>query len=49
MTSRQYTSTEIKLFAYALSLSFVLLLFGETREMCAVPTFLAWLMVNRRP
>lgn len=48
MTSREYTALEIKLFGFALALSFLLLLFGDTREVCAVPAFLAWLMINRR-
>ena len=48
MTSKEYTPLEIKLFAFALVLSFLLLLFNETREVAAVPAFLAWLMVNRR-
>lgn len=46
--TKEYTPLEIKLFAFALALSFVLLLFGETREVSAIPAFLAWLMVNRR-
>lgn len=44
----QYTALELKLFAFALGLSFLLILFGETREMCGLPPFLAWLMINRR-
>ena len=46
--SSEYTELEITLFALALILSFLLLLIGETREVAAVPPFLAWLMVNRR-
>lgn len=48
MTTKEYTPLEIQLFAFALLLSFLLLMFGQTKEICAVPAFLAWLMVNRR-
>jgi hypothetical protein len=48
MASKEYTPSEIWLFALALVLSFLLLLFGEPPDVCAVPPFLAWFMVNRR-
>jgi hypothetical protein len=48
MTSKEYSKAEIWLFALAIVLSFLLLLFGQAPETCAVPAFLAWLMVNRR-
>jgi hypothetical protein len=45
---RDYLPHEICLFALALILSFLLLLFGGSPQTCAVPAFLAWLMINRR-
>ena len=48
MLRRDYTAIEMKLFAFALSLSCALLFFGSSPNVAAVPAFLAWLMVNRR-
>lgn len=48
MVSKEYTPSEIWLFALALVLGFFLLMVGETPDAAALPAFLAWLMVNRR-
>lgn len=48
MKSENYSPSEIGLFAFALMLSFLLLLVGEPQEICAMPPFLAWLMLSRR-
>jgi len=48
MTSRDhYSPAEICLFGLALVLGFLLLIFGGTPQISAIPAFLAWLMINR--
>ncbi len=46
--TKEYTALEITFLAFALLLSFLLLLLGEAPQASAVPPLLAWMMVNRR-
>jgi hypothetical protein len=45
---QHYTTAEICLLGYALSLSSALLFLAEAPQVAAVPAFLAWLMLNKK-
>ncbi len=46
--TQNYSTAELWLMGFALSISGVLLFVGEPPQIAAVPSFLAWLSLNRK-